>query len=230
MSRLPSSRHRFVLVLGVAVALAAILISASQTGAKDERRAEPNRRSLLTGVPQRGPALGSRTAPLTLVEYADLQCPYCGEWARMTLPVLVDRYVRTGKLRIVFNGLAFIGPDSNTALRTAVAAGRHNRLWDVVDALYERQGGENTGWVTDELVNEIAAGVPGLDGDRLVDERRQPWVDSELQRAAAAAKASGVESTPSFELGSTGRRLKPVPVRSLGPEGIVPAIEAALAR
>jgi protein-disulfide isomerase len=232
IARLTSSRRRFVLVLGVAVALAAILITASQIGAEDKKpaAAEPRATSPFTGIPQRGSALGSPKAPLTLVEYADLQCPYCGEWARMTLPVLVDRYVRTGRLRIVFSGLAFIGPDSNTGLRTAIAAGRHNHLWDVVDALYERQGGENTGWVTDELVGEIAAGVRGLDGDRLLDERLEPWVDSALERADAAAHAARVTSTPSFELGRTGGRLRLVPIRSLGPEGIVPAIEHALSR
>ena len=75
------------------------------------------------------------------------------------------RVRQSGKLRIVFNGLAFIGPDSDKALRTAIAAGQENHLWDVVHGLYARQGDENAGWVTDELVGEIAAGVPGLDGD-----------------------------------------------------------------
>jgi protein-disulfide isomerase len=167
---------------------------------------------------------------VTLVEYADLQCPYCGEWSRRTLPVLVDRYVRKGELRIVFDGLAFLGPDSNTALRTAVAAGRHNHLWDVVDALYQRQGGENTGWVTDDLLGEIATGVRGLDRDKLLDERFQPWVDAELEHADAAARTAGVTGTPSFALGRTGGRLRLVPIRSLGPDGILPAIEQALAR
>ncbi len=105
---------------------------------------------------------------MTLVEYADLQCPYCAQWARETLPVLVDEYVEAGKLRIVFQGLAFIGPDSDKALRTAIAAGQDNHLWDVVHGLYASQGAENSGWVTDGLVGEIASGVPGL------DERQAP--------------------------------------------------------
>ena len=87
--------------------------------------------------------LGNPDAPVTLVEYVDLQCPYCAEWAVRTFPVLVSDYVRTGKLRIVFHGLAFIGPDSDTALRTALAAGREDRLWDVVAGFYVRQGAEN---------------------------------------------------------------------------------------
>src|SRR5690349_18702280 len=89
-------------------------------------------RELLAGIPQRPTVLGRPGAPVTLVEFADLQCPYGGLWARATLPTLVQRYVRTGKLRIDFRGLAFVGPDSKTALRVAHAAGAQNRLWNVV--------------------------------------------------------------------------------------------------
>ena len=235
ISRLPSSRHRFVAVLAVALALAGILILASQISAKGTgtagapsvgREAET---SPFAGIPQRGRMLGSSRAPVTLIEYADLQCPYCGVWARETLPVLVDRYVRTGKLRLVFNGLAFVGRDSDTALRSAVVAGRHNRLWDVVHAFYERQGTENTGWVTDDLIREIGDRAPGLEGDELLAERWDDSVDRELRRAAAAAQTAGVNSTPSFQIGPTGGQLRLVQVTSLGPEGIKPAIEAALA-
>ena len=143
---------------------------------------------------------------MTLVEYADLQCPYCADWAVGALPVLVDEYVRSGKLRIVFRGLAFLGAESDTALRTAVAAGRQNKLWDVVHALYERQGAENSGWVTESLLAEVA---PGVD----VDERHADWVSKEIERSAAAARAAGLSGTPAFQVGRTGGRLRLVEVR-----------------
>ena len=127
-------------------------------------------------------------------------------------------------------GSRFIGPDSNTALRTAVAAGRENHLWDVVHGLYLNQGAENAGWVTDTLVQEIAGGVPGLEPDELLATRWEKTIDPELERFAAAAKAAGVNGTPAFQVGPTGGRLERVEVGSLGPEGIVPAIDAALAR
>jgi protein-disulfide isomerase len=138
--------------------------------------------------------------------------------------------VRAGKLRIVFHGLAFIGPDSNTALRTAVAAGRKNHLWDVVHGLYLSQGAENAGWVNDTLVRDIAGGVPGLEPDELLAARWEKTIDPELERFAAAAKVAGVNGTPAFQIGPTGGPLERVEVGSLGPEGIIPAIEAALAR
>jgi len=239
MRRLPYSRHRFTVVIAAAVAIATILIAASQVSARgaeqqataatpSEPRVSPPGTSFAAGISQHGAALGSPSAPLTLVEYADLQCPYCGQWSRETLPVLVDRYVRPGKLRIVFNGMAFVGPDSDRALRTAVAAGRHDHLWEVVHGLYENQGAENSGWVTDELIGEIVARVPGLDARALLDERWTDSVDPEIRRASAAASAAGVKSTPSFQLGPTGGRLELISVTSLAPDGIVPAIERAL--
>jgi uncharacterized membrane protein len=116
-------RRRAALLLAAAVVLSAALIGASRISSGETgTRAAAVSGSSLAGIPQAGAALGNPNAPVTFVEYADLQCPYCAEWARRTLPVLVDDYVRTGKLRIVFRGLAFIGPDSERALRAAIAA------------------------------------------------------------------------------------------------------------
>jgi protein-disulfide isomerase len=233
MNGLRNPRRRFAAVLITAAAFAAILIGASQVGAGDADTPAPARApepSLFAGIEQHGAALGSPTAPVTLVEYADLQCPYCAQWAREALPTLVDDFVATGKLRIVFRGLAFIGPDSDKALRTAVAAGQDDHLWDVVHGLYEHQGAENSGWVTDSLVTEIAAGTSGLDAEQLLAARWEDGVEPELARAAAAAAAAGVNGTPVFQLGRTGGHLRRLEIDSLGPEGIVPAIEEELER
>jgi protein-disulfide isomerase len=230
---LADGRHRFTVALAAGLALAAVLIAANQVGARPEKSAPgaaavAPERSLLSGIPQQSAALGSAKAPVTLVEYADLQCPYCGQWARGTLPTLVERYVRTGKLRIVFNGLAFVGPESNTALRTALAAGRHGHLWDVVDGLYARQGQENSGWVTDDLIREVAGGVPGLDADKLLSERWNDGIAGEIARAAETASMHGISSTPSFQLGPTGGTLERLELASNDPAAMVPAIEEAL--
>ena len=232
-SRIPTSRYAVVLVAAAAVSV--VLILASQLGARDTKKTVSTSKpatgapSLFSGIPQQGTALGSPSAPFTLIEYADLQCPYCARWSRDALPAVVARYVKTGKLRLVFNGMAFVGPDSHTALQTAIAAGREHHLWDVVHGLYAAQGTENTGWVTDALVTEIAARVPGLDGSKLLAARSAGWVETEVTRASAAAAAAGVHSTPSFQLGPTGGPFHLVQIDSLGPEGITPAIDSALA-
>src|SRR5438270_9585054 len=65
---------------------------------------------LLSGVPQQGLVLGSPSAPVKIDEFADLQCPYCGEFARQALPQLVARYIRTGKVSNEFRNPSFIRP------------------------------------------------------------------------------------------------------------------------
>jgi protein-disulfide isomerase len=169
-------------------------------------------------------------ARVTLVEYADLQCPYCGKWARETLPVLINDYVRTGKLRIVFKGLAFVGPDSEKALRAVIAAGPQGHLWDLVHGLYENQGAENSGWVTNELLRDLCAEIPGVDRAKLLAAGRNGWVQGEMERAAASAEAAGVSGTPAFQIGPTGGQLQTVQLTSLAPDGIVPAVESVLAQ
>ena len=185
--------------------------------------------AMLRGVPQQGTVLGSRKAPVTLVEFADPQCPYCADWARQALPVLVRDYVRTGKVQIVYSGMHFVGPDSETALRTALAAAAQGRFWNVLELLYENQGTENTGWVTDSLLRSIGGAVPGLSTSRMLDERQSPAVERLLAQGDALAQRAGVTSTPTFAVGRTGSgRLQIVAISSLGATGLEPAIDAAL--
>ena len=166
-----TSNRILAVVLLIAAGLAAALIAISVTGGSDEPapgaavHGAATTNALLGGIPQNGNVLGDPKAPVTLVEYADLQCPYCARWAVDTFPALVDEYVRPGKVRIVFNGLAFVGPDSLPALQTVVSAGEQRKLWNVAELIYHNQGTENTGWVTDDLMRTIGEAVPGLDAE-----------------------------------------------------------------
>ena len=74
-----------------------------------------------------------------------------------------------------FRGFPFIGDDSVKAYRFLLAAGEQDTLWNLQEALYRNQGGENAGWVTDDLLRELASEIDGLDVDRLfvdADETR----------------------------------------------------------
>lgn len=118
--------------------------------------------ALLRGIPQRLNELGSPQAPVTMVEFADLQCAFCRDFALQTLPTIIDGYVRPGKVKLDFAVIAFIGPDSETALRAPYAPGLQGRLWNFVDLLYRNQGAENSGWVTDALLRSIGERDPRI--------------------------------------------------------------------
>jgi protein-disulfide isomerase len=188
----------------------------------------PDVELLLDGVPQEGTAVGEDDAPVTLVEYADLQCPFCADWSLTTFPELVTEYVRDGRLRIELRGLTFIGAESEAALRAALAAGEQGKLWNVVDLVYANQGAENSGWVTDDFLRAVGAAVPGLDVDRMMDARDAAEVTAAMEEAAAAAQSDGITGTPSFLLGPTGGELEALAISSLGPEEFRAAIDELL--
>jgi protein-disulfide isomerase len=160
--------------------------------------------SLLSGIPQKGISLGSPKAPVTLVEFADLQCPFCREYTLGVLPTLVQRYVRTGKVRMEFRNLSFIGPDSRTAGLWAAAAGEQNRLWGFIDLMYDNQQTENTGYVTDSFLRRIAGAVPGLNVARAAAGASGASASAQLAAANTLASRYRVDSTPSFLVGRTG--------------------------
>lgn len=226
----------FALAGLLATVIAAVLVGVSAMSGSDESSApapttvldSTETTQLLQGIPQQGNALGRAGAPVTLVNYSDLQCPFCAEWSRRAFPDLVREYVRTGKVRVEFRGLAFLGPESDTGLRAALAAGEQGKLWHVVDLLFRNQGPENSGWLTDDTLRQVGASVDGLDVQQMLE--RGPAMTPKMQEAQAAATASGINGTPSFEVGPTGGRLQRVQITSLDAEGLRPAIESLLAR
>lgn len=152
----------------------------------------------LEGIPQSGTVLGDPEATVTLVEYADLQCPFCREYSEAVFPAIVDEYVRPGRIKTEFRGLAFIGTDSERALRFVVAAGLQDRLWQLQDALFRNQGTENSGWVTDELVRGLASAIPGLDVEQMFVDAEGDVVTTQLDEANLQAQADEVPGTPTF--------------------------------
>lgn len=191
--------------------------------------------SLLDGIQQDGAFLGSPDAPVTLVEYGDLQCPFCADWSTQTFPAIVGEYVRTGDVRLEFRGLTFLDQgfgttDSEEALRAIVAAGEQGKLWNVLELLYRNQGDEGSGWVTDDILRDVGEAVPGLDVEQMLAARQSDATTATIQQMAARADVSGVNGTPSFEAGLTGRQLSRVELTSLEPDGIRPALDALLSR
>jgi protein-disulfide isomerase len=98
-----------------------------------------------------------------------------------------------------------------------------------VHLLYANQGPENSGWVSDKLLKEIGASIPGLDVERALRESYSPVVDRQITKAGEAAAQLGVRGTPSFAAGRTGATLQPVSVSSLDADALRPALDSLLA-
>ncbi len=175
-------------------------------------------RALFAGIPQHGNALGDPHAPITLVELGDLQCPSCALFAQNVLPSIVARYVRPGRVLLIFRGLHFIGSDSLRAARMAYALGEQDHLWQFIDLMYRNQGLENSSYVTDTYLRALAGASGPVDVARALAERSSTTVQWQIDQAQALAQQLHLQSTPAFLLSRTGASAQPFSPASLDPE------------
>jgi protein-disulfide isomerase len=208
-----------------AVAVAAVLVAVVLAGGNDSGGTKTvSDTAALKGIPQSGLTLGDPNAPVTMVEFADLQCPFCAEYHTGVFPALLDRYVRAGKVRLELRLLRFLGPDSDRLARVALGASTQNRMWQLVGLAYDRQGRENSGYATNDFINELArdAGLKPVSAGAAAEQQ--------VQRNEQLAKTAGINSTPSFLIGPTGGTLKRFEPSRLTPDAFIPKIDEELSR
>ena len=205
----------------VAAVLAAVVIAG---GGRDGGTKTTSDTSALKGITQSALTLGSPKAPVTMVEFADLQCPFCAEYHHNVFPALLDRYVRTGKVRLELRLLRFLGPDSDRLARVALGAAAQNRMWQFVGLAYDRQGRENSGYATSDFINKLArdAGLGKVDAGAAAERQ--------VEGNERLAKTAGINSTPSFLIGPTGGTLRPFQPDALTPDAFIPKIDQELER
>jgi protein-disulfide isomerase len=182
------------------------------------------------GIPQKFNALGAANAPATLMVFADMQCPFCAEFENTVLPQLIDRYVRPGKVRLVFQPVSILGDDSLTGARWVSAAANQNKMFDFAGLFYRNQGEENSGYVTDSFLAGIAKATPGLDVAKLAADAKGNASVGLLRRAQQAAQAARLDGTPMFLLGPTGGTLRKLQVTSLDAGAFVADLDKLTSR
>jgi len=177
----------------------------------------------LEGLAQEGSVVGDPGAPVTVVEFADLQCPVCGRFSEVVTPELLEGPVADGRAKLEFRNWAILGEDSIEAAKAALAAGEQDRMWTFVELFYDNQGIEGTGYVDDAFLEALAEEA-GLDMEQWQSDREDPRWDAELKRIDAEAIAAGFEGTPSVLL------IGPGGEQPLGTVGSAAAIEDAIAQ
>ncbi|HYL93423.1 MAG TPA: DsbA family protein, partial [Alphaproteobacteria bacterium] len=144
------------------------------------------------------PAVGEKTAKVTLVEFSDYQCPFCGRYFNQTLSQVMDQYVKTGKVHYIFRDfpLESIHPLALKAAEAAHCAGDQGKYWEMHDRLYKNQ--QNL------AANELAGHATALSLDM---PKFQQCLDSGkytalVRQNEADGQKVGVRGTPAFFLGS----------------------------
>jgi protein-disulfide isomerase len=196
------------LIIGAFAAVAVIvaLIVISQSGGDDsDGGGSPSNvqgvaqvNAELQGIPQSGQVLGDTSAPVTVVEFGDPQCPVCAEFSEQIAPELISTEVKGGSVKFEFQPFLIIGPDSKPAMKAALAAGEQGRFWNYLQLFYRNQGGENSGYVTDSFLTSIAnaAGIPDI--DQWEQSRNGSSWDSVLANGTSQAESLGFNGTPSI--------------------------------
>jgi len=223
-----AQRQKQLIAIAVfAVIVVVVAIVVSQSGG-DDSGSEGSTASQIADLPQEGTVLGEPDAPATLIEFGDLQCPFCRDFAVDVLPSVITDRVETGELAIDFQAIAILGPDSETAARMAYAVGEQGHYWEFVDLFYENQGTENSGYVTEEFLADIAGQIEGVDVDQALADLESPEVEDALAEADDRARELGIESTPSFAVAQGDADPEPLELQSLDPEAFGAQLDGAL--
>jgi len=147
--------------------------------------------TLTLPVGERDHAQGPAGAPVTLVEYGDFECPYCGR----AYPIVKQLQQRLGsRLRFIFRNfpLKEIHPHAEHAAEAAEAAGAQGKFWEMHDRLFERQFA-----LEDSSMLEYAADL-GLDVGQVAGELAQGTYESRVREDFRSGVSSGVNGTPTF--------------------------------
>lgn len=142
-----------------------------------------------------GPMLGNPDAPVTVIEFADFQCPFCGRYFKNVEPQLLDRYVKTGKVKFIYRDFAFLGEESEWGAEAARCANDQGKFWQYHDYLFNHQSGENSGAFAKENLKQFARalGLVSVSFDACLDSEKYLKA---VQNDTDAGRSFGVGGTP----------------------------------
>ena len=140
---------------------------------------------------------GDPDAPVTIIEFADFQCPFCGRFFTDTEPQIDEQYMQSGMVRFGYFNFAFLGPESTWAAEAAECAADQNKFWEYHDKLYSSQSGENQGAFNKDNLKKFAEEL-GLDTSAFNECLDLGKYTQLIQDESSMASSIGVRSTPTF--------------------------------
>ena len=142
--------------------------------------------------------IGNPDAKVTIVEFADFQCPFCEKFFSDNEPDIISKYVNSGKVKFVFENFPFLGAESQAAAEAAKCAGDQGQFWQYHDYLYSHQGKENSGAFSNTNLEKFAKQISGLDSKSfntcLVQHKEAQTVSNEYQEGVKL----NIGSTPTI--------------------------------
>ncbi len=141
--------------------------------------------------------IGDPNAPITILEWGDYQCTYCYKFHQCTLNTINENFIKTGKVKLVFKDYPLNGPDSILAAEASHCAQDQKKYWEYHDELYKNWGGERTGWITRESLNQFGNTI-NLDMDHFNTCLNEHKYKDKVISMYEFGKEIGIDATPSF--------------------------------
>ena len=142
------------------------------------------------------PTAGAQTSPLTIVEFSDFQCPYCGRYSRDTYPALKEKYVDQGTLKYVFMDYPLPNhPLAPKAAEAAHCADEQGQFWEMHDVLFANQNN-----LAETSLPGYATAI-GLDETKFAECLDSGKYAAKVEVGKVEAQRLRIRGTPSFGLG-----------------------------
>jgi len=149
------------------------------------------------------PVQGDANAKVTIIEFADFRCPYCGQFFSQTEPQIIQNYVNTGKVKLAFRNYAFLGPASTVAADASECANDQGKFWEFYNYLYKNQPSESdTSMYNTDTLSKAAISL-GMDGTKFSTCLNSKADDAKVQQDLADGQKAGVTGTPAFFINGT---------------------------
>ncbi|MGI0088610.1 MAG: thioredoxin domain-containing protein [Nitrosotalea sp.] len=150
------------------------------------------------------PVRGSTSAPVTIVEFGDYQCPKCDAWFKNEEPAIQSNYIDTNKAKLYYVDFPFLGADSPVAAQAAHCAGDQGKYWEYHDYLYANQQGVQSGWASADNLKSYAATL-GLDTAKFNSCLDSGKYADAVSHNKDIGVSKGIQGTPAFFIiGPTG--------------------------
>jgi len=157
-----------------------------------------SQQSSLINLENGSPILGSESAPVTIVEFGDYQCEACYHWFHNTRATLIDNYIETGKAKLVFMDLPFLGRDSITAAQASYCAEDQGKYWEYHSMLYNfQEGAPDSGWADRDRLNSFAFTL-NMNMDEFNDCMDSSKYKIRVKANYNEAVKQGAQATPTF--------------------------------
>lgn len=139
---------------------------------------------------------GSNDASVTMIEFSDFKCPFCGRFSIETLPQIREQYINPGKVRFVYKHFAILGPESNRTAEATECAAEQGKFWEYHDRIFADQTSTRS-TLSDDRLTALADEI-GVDTSAFSECLAAGRYTNQISQESLTVQSMGLRGTPGF--------------------------------